>query len=499
MRFIFNPYSQKQVLVKCGKCDACQQEKAMKRANRIRNNISDGTIPLFITLTYANDYVPYMLRSDLLSSDLECNVYRNADIRYVFNRHSNKFSLKKSTGVHPINRIIVESHLRNYSDINSLKSLNGLDNDKIGVCLFLDIQKFFKRLRQILIRHYNYAQTFSYFCCSEYGGHSQRPHFHALLFVPSAYADTFRSAVCEAWPYADKTRTSRFIEVARNAANYVASYVNSNSCLPSFMSQDSFKQKHSCSKHFGCLLDCFSLPKILQKINNGDLVYYCRQKFDGKSSTFAMPVPLYILHRYFPICKGFSWLAPSQLRTILLNPTEVGNILNDTEYQVNFNNVVYDSDFINSPLVPLLRLSNKFVVRQSCKLINPHYSFTPKESYQIYVRLENCYKKFHEKTGLSRYDYAFYYERCYKVYFSTIMRLMHDEENKIDYSDFYDNNFQVDFNRSIAPTLPLNLTIDPNKRKDIVSSTDTYRRLFSRMTKQKLVTNYCMDKMQLDV
>ena len=56
-RFIWNPYARKKILVKCGKCDACKQEKALARSTRIRNNVTSGTIALFITLTYTNDYL----------------------------------------------------------------------------------------------------------------------------------------------------------------------------------------------------------------------------------------------------------------------------------------------------------------------------------------------------------------------------------------------------------------------------------------------------------
>ena len=74
-RYVFNRYSRRHVLVKCGKCDACKQEKAIARANRIRNNLTYGKIALFITLTYANDYVPFVYRSDLIGYG-DLNVYR---------------------------------------------------------------------------------------------------------------------------------------------------------------------------------------------------------------------------------------------------------------------------------------------------------------------------------------------------------------------------------------------------------------------------------------
>ena len=55
-RWIFNPYSRKRILVKCGKCPACLTEKARHRAGRIKNNIYKGQVSLFCTLTYANKH-----------------------------------------------------------------------------------------------------------------------------------------------------------------------------------------------------------------------------------------------------------------------------------------------------------------------------------------------------------------------------------------------------------------------------------------------------------
>lgn len=481
-RHIYNPYSRKVVLVKCGKCDACKQERASRSAVRIRNNVSHGTIALFVTLTYTNDYIPFVRRSDLKKNLVDLPVYRNCDCRYVYDRHSGLTRLVKDRKEHVVSYVdaseIVDKNTFHY------KSINGLANDCISVNWFPDVQDFYKRLRINLSRHYNYEKYFSFFACVEYGGHTYRAHSHHLLFIPREDETIFRSAVLESWPYADRHRTAKFIEVARDAANYVASYVNSNTSLLPLLQNDKFKQKHSSSKNFGCFLECFSLPKILEKIDQGDLVYYRGKKFDGQSSTVAVPIPKYILHRYFPICKGFSWLDTSQLRSILLSPASVGDVLTDFEYKVNF----------DGKLIPVVRC---------CKLINPVYHFTPKDTYKIFVRLENCYQRFHRETGLSRYDYMLYYLRVWPIYYSNLHRLLHEDslERGIDYSDFYENGNEIMEHRDIAPTLSnfKTLTIDPNKRIDIVQKTNLFKSLYSRLNKQRKVTNYVMTNIGYDV
>lgn len=483
-RYIYNRYSRKHVLVKCGKCPACLQEKANARARKIRNNVTDGTICLFITLTYANDYVPYIDVNDIYENKHvgDINIYRNADIRYVYNRHTNTTSLKKLDKVQIIGS--VDCSEISTDDFSKWKHLNGLPRTYFGVCWFADIQNFFKRLRQILLRKYNYERPFSYFTCSEYGGHSLRPHFHPLLFIRRCDEAIFRSAIVEAWPYADKTRTAKFIEIARDASNYVASYVNCSSSLPSFMQNDLFKQKHSHSKGFGTVLDCFSLRSILQKIDSGDLFYYSRKKYDGVSTTNKLPIPLYVLHRYFPLFKGYRWLTSSQFRTILLDPQKVGYILNDCDVQFTFNNNLIQFHRIN-------------------KLSNPVYHFSSLESYRLYVRITNCIDRFIQQTGLSVYDYIYYYERCYSIYASNMLRLSHENITLLDdYNDFYENIYEYfDCLDEVAPTLSnlSDLQTDPNKRRDIVSKSALFSTIYEQKDKQKKVVNYALSNLNYNV
>ena len=48
-RYVLNPYIHKRILVDCGKCEACQQERAIMRTNRIRNEYDSNYIMLFGT------------------------------------------------------------------------------------------------------------------------------------------------------------------------------------------------------------------------------------------------------------------------------------------------------------------------------------------------------------------------------------------------------------------------------------------------------------------
>ena len=49
----------------CGHCPACQQEKAIKRSDRIRWQKQDkDLVPWFFVLSYDNKYIPYIRQSE---------------------------------------------------------------------------------------------------------------------------------------------------------------------------------------------------------------------------------------------------------------------------------------------------------------------------------------------------------------------------------------------------------------------------------------------------
>ena len=241
-RWIYNRFSRQKVFVRCGKCDACKQENAMRRTNRIRLHQRKGYICLFVTLTYSNDYVPYVLKSELSSDSFDVNVYRNCHGRYVYSK-KNGLRFKKEYGIDIVSSHYIDGSNRSDSSLFTLKPLKGLSKDCIGVCYYPDFQNFIKRFRLNFYRTYGQNLSFDYFLVSEYGGYSYRPHAHILLFIPSTYEAEVRACILTSWPYADSRRTAQFIEVARDAASYVASYVNGSFNNATCLSCDAFKQR----------------------------------------------------------------------------------------------------------------------------------------------------------------------------------------------------------------------------------------------------------------
>ena len=66
---ITNPYTGKKLIVNCGMCPACRQEKAIKRTMRIKNHYDDKLSCAFVTLTYRNECIPYIRSTDLINLD----------------------------------------------------------------------------------------------------------------------------------------------------------------------------------------------------------------------------------------------------------------------------------------------------------------------------------------------------------------------------------------------------------------------------------------------
>lgn len=467
--YIYNPYSRKKVLVNCGKCSECQQEKATQRANRIRNHCPHGMLAFFVTLTYSNDYVPYIRLSDLRSYDIsstyEIPVYRNNECRVVYSKR-NGCRFKRDEGVREIHRCFIPDKFRYDSSLFGLTPLRGMSSDCIGVCLNSDIQKFFKRLSINLKRKYNYDKPLNYWYCSEYGSFFHRPHFHALIFFPYDWEDRFRNAIFESWSYSIQSVKEAGLEIAKNVASYLSSYCAKHARSNEFEQNSPYKQKHACSLGFGVVLDCFNLSEILSRADRGNLYYYSQKKLDGKSSVIKLLYPSYVIGRYFPKFKGCCKLSLSRLESLLRFPERANEYL--TEYELG----------------------------------NYLYTYTPKETYRIYVRLENAYLRFHQETGLNRYDYAYYYIKIWQLRSSLVIRDSYEMvETETDWLSFYENGYLLEFMpecfsaylTELVHNYPDLLVSDYNKLPDVQRKDLKLLDVHSRIVKQRMVTDYCLD------
>lgn len=318
----------------CGHCSACLQQKANRRASRIRRHRPSGQTCYFITLSYDNNSIPYILRSDLLSA-LE-TFTKDSSLDYI------SIPIYRDT---IIERGFGSSHLR--SQVNIISSykmprsfsrsevdlLPGLrfkigfdrytfDNSRISVAFLKDGRDFINRFRRLAAYSLGYYSDNSYYFAPEYGPTTCRFHIHYLLWFDSKFDVTFvKDLICSAWPYCSRERLLPFIEVARNAASYTASYVNCDPNVPRILLKE-FPLKPSHSTHFGFNLREFEPDVIIKRYRDYRFVFYSTVKFDktGIPVTIDVPLPSYVLRSTFPLFKGFSRVSLPVLLEIFKDP-----------------------------------------------------------------------------------------------------------------------------------------------------------------------------------
>lgn len=465
-KYIYNKYINRGIYVRCGKCDACLQEKANARVQRIRNSISASTLPMFVTLTYDRFSVPYVLKSDLLNGNNEVNIYRDCSPRYVRTTSDYCTKLRKNIGTMPIDVLYLDSDFydsQSRYNIVSCPALNGLHKDAIGLAYYPDLQNFFKRFKQNLSRHYEQdPKKVIFYACSELGETTYRPHFHLLLFAPQGSFAAYKSAIIESWPFADRDRTADYIEVARDAASYCASYVNCASDFPKLLKSVPFRPKHSASKGFGTFLACFGLEEILQKADKGMLTYNVKRTVGGVPVVDTLPLPKYVISRFFPKLKGYSRFTSDSLAVLL---------------------------------------------RQPSRLLHygwPSDSRCTEEDIRTWkVRINNSFKRYKENCNKTSFeDYIIDYLRVWRCYFSTCMRLWYENSDKIPIQENYDNFNEYLNGYVCSDNLDLCLpdssefrVINPNEYTSRVDKTLNLKSLYQKKVKTKKVLNICMDKL----
>lgn len=476
-RYIKNPYTGKDVYVKCGHCNACLQEKAARRTSRIRNNVSTGQTALFVTLTYANMFVPYVLRSELKSFEFSVPVYRDATIRR--NRVGSDYTFfqtikRKTTQIANIdydNSINFLQADETVPEVDRLPHLKHYSKDKIGVILYSDLQRFYKRLRVILQRKYQVTSSFSYFGCAEYGPSTKRPHFHVLIFVPTAKTQLFCSAISEAWQFDSLARKRKGIQIARNASSYVSAYVNSNSRLSKFYTQNSIKQRHSYSQGFGMSNPYFSFENVVSASEKSDFSYSKTIIRNSVPTVISCTIPKYVIDKYFPRFLGYTSMPTDTLLQLLQCPT-INNCLSylGSYFRTNYPNDGYHLSTDSS----------------SFDLYN--------RAHGLYVKLINWQKSMFSR-GFDAISASYLHLSVHRQYLSFLYKREYvDIQNLADFEQHYDNIRVLLRYPEIAPTLQgINLQYkSPNEYPINVENTLSFERAYQHYDKSRKLNNTVM-------
>lgn len=393
-RIVTNKYTGRHLIVDCGVCPACQQLKAIKRTNRIRNNVDavkKTHIRLFVTLTYRNACIPYFKPSELRNTD-SLIIYRDSSV------HWNRGRRIVSSKTEILSELFFDS-LPDKIPLKFLRQRKGSSwtsvPDKCGVIYNKDFQDFIKRLRISLKRHYNYEIPLQYFYVSEYGPTTFRPHFHALFDIPIGYYQIFKDAISQAWSFDDYYQCRRNIQIAKNAAAYVSSYVNRSASISLlFGKHKETRPSHHYSQGYGMGKDCFSIPQIIKCFSRRDLSVDV-PRFKGTSLVVdRILFPKYVINRYFPKFTGYRRLTSDALRLIYQRPERI-----------------YDY----------------------AKVCGIDY----KQCHSIKVAITHKHQLF--KDFLSPYDYSVVASSIWTIYASNVMRDFYNNVESFNFVESYDN------------------------------------------------------------
>lgn len=484
-RYIKNPYTGKDVYVKCGHCNACLQEKAARRTSRIRNNVSSGQTALFVTLTYANIFVPYVRRSELKSFEFSVPVYRDASIRRNRVGSDYKFfkTIKRQTS--KIANIDYDNSINFLQDgekvpeVDRLLHLKRYSKDKIGVVLYSDLQRFYKRLRVILQRKYQVTSSFSYFGCAEYGPSTKRPHFHVLIFVPSSETQLYISAISEAWQFDSISRKRKGIQIARNASSYVSAYVNSNTRLSKFYTLHSIKPRHSYSQGFGMQNPFFSFENVVKSSEKSDFGYNKTIMRNSIPTVIDCAIPKYVIDKFFPRFLGYSSMPTDSLLQLLQCPTfnrcisYIGSY-----YRSNF---PYDGYHMSDD-------GSSFDIAQRAHVLS--------------VKLLNWQKRMFER-GYDAISASYLHLSVHRQYTSYLYKREYEDiQNLDDFEQHYDNIRILLRYPEISPTLHgISLKYNsPNEYPNNIEQTISFERAYQHYDKSRKLNNTVMScALQLNV
>lgn len=209
---IRNPHTGDVLIVGCGKCEACLSQKSSMRSLKCKLESLSHDYAYFVTLTYANEYVPLM-KPFLPSSE------KNKE----FKKYYFIDNCQRNDGC---GDEILSEALLSISQLDALLKKCNLGDSLPYLCK-RDAQLFLKRLRKYISKYSD--EKLRYFLTGELGPVHFRPHFHFILwFSDPEIQKVISQAVSACWTYG---RVDTDLSQGK-CANYVAGYLNGSGYLP---------------------------------------------------------------------------------------------------------------------------------------------------------------------------------------------------------------------------------------------------------------------------
>lgn len=238
---IRNKYTHEQMMVSCGKCEACLKRKSSMSTLKCQLENKNHLFSKFVTLTYSEDNVPRMHIEKLEQVQDEYNCVHDLLFPYVYVENDTRLDGKDKLALYNLQSL--ETH-------NKLTAK--VENAELPYLSKRDLQLFIKRLR----RYYERIKDskgiknteIRYFACGEYGPIHYRPHYHLILWTSDAQVrKTLPQAIRACWKLGRvSTETPR-----DDVSKYVAKYVNGNCYLPEVYLSAKIKPFSLHSQHLG--------------------------------------------------------------------------------------------------------------------------------------------------------------------------------------------------------------------------------------------------------
>lgn len=286
-KLVHNKYTGEDIVVRCGKCDACRNSHVFQWVTRLDVEASCWKYVVFATLTFDEQHVAQMMKLSKEDSDFNNEtdfilptgeVISPSDVKAIFSERDKRF-------------------------LESSQFLNVLDKR--------DFQLFIKRLRYYFDQCEKGA-LLRYFIGAEYGPETLRPHGHMLLFFNSKQcADQIQELLSKSWQNG-AVYDPHFVN--GSAASYCASYINSVSLLPKIYLHKSIQPFSLFSKR-PAIGSLFPNVKAVREIfDRGDTKF---SRYNSSTNKFE-DVPFWrsFISRLYPRCQRFDSLSHADRVTL---------------------------------------------------------------------------------------------------------------------------------------------------------------------------------------
>lgn len=288
---VYNRYLKDWIWSDCGHCEACRNKRAgvlSERINREFENNGNGSAFL-VTLDYDNEHLP---------------VYKLNELSGYY--ESNREDYSKSEDDIKFGRIHPSDITEYYRPVHHV-------DDCFGHLCYSDVRNYFNTIRCVFRRAViknSYEQDkfkFRYFVCGEYGPTTFRPHYHVIVWFGERFNRGEESFVQEIFCRYWKNGTCDFKPVITGGiASYLSGYVTGFSDLPAVLQYKPLRP--FCHFSTSPVLGAYTLEReeIQTLFDQG---FIKRYKFDTDMQEYVNdPFPRTVYDRYFPKCKGFSYI-----------------------------------------------------------------------------------------------------------------------------------------------------------------------------------------------